>query len=310
MPCTSPLDAYRAGGSVVVGRGRGAPFDEQFQVRCGQCLDCRLAYARSWALRIMYEAQMHERSSFVTLTYDDEHLPPDHGLHVRDFQLFMKRLRKRTGKSLKYFQCGEYGPKTLRPHFHVAMFGDDFRDGSVPAQSKSGEPAWESTLLEEVWGKGLHQVGSLTFDSACYVARYVMKKFTRPSAKDPEVRAKQEAYFRAYERIDPDTGEVYRVRPPFVTMSRGGSTKGSTGIGADWFHKFYSDVYPHDFAVAKGQKFRPPKYFDIKMAELDQELMDELKARRKANALELSPERLAARNKVLHAKMDHFRREF
>ena len=38
-------------------------------IKCGQCMECRLAYSREWAIRISNEAQMHERNSFLTLTY-------------------------------------------------------------------------------------------------------------------------------------------------------------------------------------------------------------------------------------------------
>lgn len=58
---------------------------------------------------------------FLTLTYNDEHLPPGAQLSKRDLQLFIKRLRK-VNPGIKYFAVGEYGTDKGRPHYHLVIF--------------------------------------------------------------------------------------------------------------------------------------------------------------------------------------------
>lgn len=256
----------------------------------------------------MHEAQLHERSCFLTLTYSDEFLPPDGGLVKADFQKFMKRLRKRYPKRVfRYLHCGEYGEENKRPHYHACLFGEDFRGGSSPATSKSGEDAWTHPVLDELWPLGIHQVGSLTFDSACYVARYVMGKATRPDARDPDVRRQQEAYYAKYERVDADTGEVWSVPQEYVTMSR------RPGLGAKWFERFSSDVYPSDSVVSQGREWSPPKYYDRLLERSDPEALERMKVKRREKAEARvdseTPERRRARATNTVARLRHFARD-
>lgn len=71
---------------------------QEIQLPCGQCIGCRLEHSRQWAMRMMHEASLHEENCFLTLTYDEENIPPDHSLKVEHFQKFMKRLRRRHEK--------------------------------------------------------------------------------------------------------------------------------------------------------------------------------------------------------------------
>ena len=124
MPCYHPWLAYQClDGSVVSveRKGKGAVV-RTLTLPCGQCVGCRLERSRQWAIRCMHEAQLHERNSFVTLTYKGD--VPDEGLRYRDFQLFMKRLRKyASGQQIRFYMCGEYGDEKGRPHFHACLFG-------------------------------------------------------------------------------------------------------------------------------------------------------------------------------------------
>lgn len=135
---------------------------ERFQyinVPCGSCPMCRKERAREWKLRLVHESQYHELFQFVTLTYDDDHLSSS-SLVKSDLQKFFKRLRKITGRSFKYFACGEYGPKTWRPHFHFIIF--DF---------------FSNDVYERCWSLGFVKVGNKCSDEAIsYVAGYVDKK--------------------------------------------------------------------------------------------------------------------------------------
>ena len=145
-------------------------------LRCGQCMECRLAYSREWAIRITHESQMHGSNCFLTLTYDDEHLPRYGQLVKRDLQLFFKRLRKYAGR-FRYVAAGEYGEQNRRPHFHAAIFGLDFSgDRVLYATSVRGDNTFVSPLVGKAWGMSTfpmgHTIGSLTFESAAYIARY------------------------------------------------------------------------------------------------------------------------------------------
>ncbi|AXH78031.1 MAG: replication initiator protein [Microviridae sp.] len=146
-----------------------------FQLPCGQCLSCRLEYARQWAVRCVHEAQMHERNSFITLTYSDENLKSTK-LIYRDFQLFMKRLRKIQDEPIGVFVTGEYGDQTKRPHWHAIMFNYSPRDAEKKYQTAHGHQVFESESLSSLWGHGLCEFGNVTFESAGYCARYAAKK--------------------------------------------------------------------------------------------------------------------------------------
>lgn len=162
MLCGKPIvydfDAYRKHG--------GGAF------ACGQCLHCRINKRREWASRILLEAHFTPLpSSFVTLTYNEEHLPreisplgyPVHSLRPLDFQLWLKRARKYT--KLRFFGCGEYGDEGKRPHYHAILFG-------VP-----NEQAW--SLLRKTWKFG--RIDSLPMHDghARYIAGYTVKKMTK-----------------------------------------------------------------------------------------------------------------------------------
>jgi len=225
------------------------------QIPCGQCLGCRLDKARDWATRMTHEAQMHSVNIFVTPTYDDQHLPPNGSLCKRDLQLFNKRLRNELG-SFRFFASGEYGPSTLRPHYHAIYFGLDFEDKVLHKSTGTGALLYRSPTLDRIWGLG-HILFALFFpESAEYVARYTTKKLGG------------EAALTAYERLvfDPVTGEPRRVEvePVFALMSL------RPGIGSTWFDQFASDAFPSDFVVIDGQKRPVPAYYRGKLSEREQ----------------------------------------
>lgn len=232
---------------------------------------------------------MHDRNCFVTLTYDQVKLPPDGGLRVRDWQLFAKRLRKERGR-FRFFHCGEYGDLNKRPHYHAILFGMDFDDKIFLKESGSGR-LYTSPALERIWGHGLVSVGDVTYESAAYVARYCVGKLTGEEGA------------KAYARFNSETGEMWGVRPPYTTMSR------RPGIGAEWFKRFASDVYPSDEVVHKGRRFRPPRFYDSKLDEAE---LDALKRKRRdqvsARKDELTYDRLQAREEFSSAKAGSLKR--
>lgn len=251
-------------------------------VPCGQCIGCRLERSRQWAVRIMHEASMREDNAFVTLTLDDRHLPADGSLSVRTHQLFLKRLRKRIGVPIRFFLCGEYGEKNGRPHYHACIFGYRFPD-RVRWTVRNGHTVWRSEELESVWPYGQSEIGSLTFESAAYVARYCTKKVTGRGA------------------LDHYAGRV----PEYAAMSR------RPGIGAGWIERFYSDVYPSDEVIVREKSCKPPRYYDQYMEGREPETATRVR-RLRSEARRLSeetPERLAVREVCAQARLSTFKRE-
>jgi len=256
MPCYSPLKGWKARGGGICFNRRESPTGALFQVPCGQCYGCRREKSRQWAVRIMHEASLHERNSFLTLTYDAEHLPAGGSLDKSAFPRFMKRLRKKYPKrKFRYYHCGEYGEKRKRPHYHACLFGEDFSSSRAPFWRKGQKfPEWISPDLMELWPEGQSLIGSLSFESASYVARYVVDKVTGSRAE------------LHYEEVDPGTGEITSRVPEFATMSR------RPGIAGDWFDRFAGDVFPADEVVVAGVRTAPPRYFSDRLAELPEEV--------------------------------------
>lgn len=297
MVCYAPLSAFRALGSVgsPIHFGK-APLGayRSFKVPCGQCAGCRLERSRQWAVRCMHEASLHDRNCFITLTYDDDHLPYGMTLVLKDFQDFMKRLRFKYGSGIRFFHCGEYGDRTGRPHYHACLFNHDFEDREYYRSNARGDRVYTSKALDELWGHGFCTVGDVTFDSAAYVARYVMKKITGEMAHDH------------YNRVDED-GVVYAQRPEYVTMSR------RPGLGAGFIRRFMGDVYPDDFVLVNGKKARPPRFYDgLYELEAPGEL-EKLKIARvrgaKQHADNNTPDRLKVRERIAKAKLERLKRE-
>ena len=245
----------------------------------------------------MHEASLWKENCFVTLTYERDRLPPDSSLFHRDFQLFMKRLRKRFGgRKIRFYMCGEYGELNQRPHFHACLFNVDFRaDRVAQGKSASGELFFDSALLREIWGFGRVSVQDLTNETASYCARYVMKKVTGDAA---------EAH---YSEVTPD-GEVIRRRPEYAAMSL------KPGIGAGWLDRYRRDVFPHDFVVSRGARRTTPRYYTRLAERIDPQAMEHVKflrgERAKAYREDQTPERLAVREEVHLARVSKLKRSY
>lgn len=278
MACFSPLSAWKGkpqsnGKLTIVWNRRDSWRGQRLDLPCGQCIGCRLERSRQWAMRCLHEASLHRDNCFVTLTYDDKHLPPNGSLCFKHFQDFMKRLRKRYGSGIRFFHCGEYGELLSRPHYHLLLFGFNFPD-RVRWSTRLGHPVFKSESLDQLWGHGLTEIGELTFESAAYVARYVTKKITGDNA---------DAH---YEGKDPE----------YCTMSR------RPGIGSDWFSKFKSDVFPSDSVILRGKEVKPPKFYLSRLELTDPDMFCSVKSTREVlarkNVSENMSDRLAVREKV------------
>lgn len=289
MPCYHPISAWQL---LNVKTANGKPtisFKNPFakpsasrvgiQVPCGLCLGCALEKSRQWAVRCVHESQLHDDSSFITLTYDPEYLP-DYGSLVKEhFVLFMKRFRKSIEPiKIRFFMCGEYGEKNSRPHYHALIFGFGFPDRKLMSE-RNGVRLYTSEHLTKLWPYGFSTCGDISMESAAYVARYCLKKV---QAREDKTEMDAENW----------SGQI----PEYNNMSRGG--RNGKGLAYNWYVQFKSDVFPCDNVVVKGKVGKPPRYYD-KQFEFDNlDLFNKIKADRKSKALENAADNTAARLKV------------
>jgi len=188
----------------------------------------------------MHEAKLHKRNCFVTLTLRE----PQESLDHSQWQLFAKRVRRKMGP-FRFYMAGEYGEERGRPHFHALLFGLDFDDKEYLGKSPGGSKLFVSDSLSELWGLGHTSIGDVTFESAAYVARYVMKKVTGDAA-----------------------AEHYGARVPEYCRCSTGGRSGLRGIGFGWFEKFgKSDVVPDGSVLINGVRAAAPRYYRKLMRE-------------------------------------------
>jgi len=270
MACFHPISAYRTrSGDIRI--GKEMPDSTPLRLPCGTCLGCGKARAKEWTIRCVLETHDHETTAFTTLTYDEKHLPVT--LQKRHIQLFYKRLRinlrrSDTTPAIRHFSSGEYGERTLRPHYHAIIFG---------LSPKAQE------IIERSWGMGLTHTVEANNNTIAYVAGYTTKKIGYRQRK-------------AIEQLDPATGELYYWQPPFIQMSR------RPGIGAS------AREYHHSwrlFALDRGVKTPVPRYLHEAWKqkatnEQKEKLLDEkyaISLRRDTSA-----ERLAAAEAIAQAQ--------
>ena len=301
MPCFHPNTAW------YLPQTRTVSWDDRFgkeipgvrnsiQLACGQCTGCRSEYSRQWAMRIVLEQSLWLNNIFITLTYDNEHLPEHNTLIKKDFQDFMKRLRwnKQSTQEnpVRFYHCGEYGDKFGRPHYHAILFNTNFSDRK---QLQGHKGLTTSETLSKLWGKGHSSIGDVTFQSAAYVAGYVQKK----------INGKQKDSH--YAIIDPVTGEYHGQRQQeYSTMSR------NPGIAGNWLAKYKDDVYPSDNIHINGKEMQPPKSFD-RLYEIDhKDEMLTIKDKRMEEAEKYAhlrtPEALRQAEKTHKARMSLYKR--
>lgn len=254
---------------------------ENTLIPCGQCIGCRLDYSREWAIRCLLEKRESDDNYFITLTYSSDEeiesrlrkakvntitgevveyldLIPD------DLQKFMKDLRryyeyhyKHTG--IRFFACGEYGDKNKRPHFHLIIFNIPINDLKPWFLNSEHQQVYTSETISKIWKKGIVSIGEVTFQSAAYVARYIMKKQTGKGAE-----------------------EEYKT-PEFTQMSR------NPGIGAAYFEKNKDKIYKNDELVISTKlnsviAVKPPSYYDKLFDEVEPLKLSAIKEERRKKA--------------------------
>ena len=303
MPCRAPLQAWwsryrnKYGNHYLVFKHDRRTCAEPQQVGCGRCPECQLDKTREWGIRCAHEAQILEEedkvySTFVTLTYSEKHLPDYGSLVPEDMQKLMKKLRehlwRKQGRKVRYYYSGEYGTRCpkheihdcpvcgeiQRPHYHMLLFGFDFPDRKF-LYDREGLNCYESDFLHDLWPLGFHEIGSVSFQSAAYTARYCMKKLDR---NDYEGR---------YLRHCPWRDNWYEVHPEFGHMSK------DPGIGSRYFDKYWQDMYPSDecYVSGRGVMGKPPAYYDKKLGQINPEMLEEVKAKRRECMEEIEEKR-------------------
>lgn len=284
MSCGTTVPGWRSVALTANGKRRivfkpgGAFVDRPVDVPCGRCLMCKRKHSRDWAIRCTNEARMHEDNVFVTLTYNDEHLPVFGGvptLRPDDFVNFMKRLRK-VKPGVRFLQAAEYG-KFGRPHHHVLLFGCTFSN-PVKLKESGRYTLYRSEELEALWTFGYSSFGVFGAGSAMYVTQYALKKFG-----EPELPGRVAAY---------------------QTMSR------RPGLGRSYFDKYGREAYRTDFLVTRdGKKFKPPRYYDELLKSREPEALRDVvvERRRRSPLSELSSERRWVKHEVLRGRVNLFK---
>lgn len=240
-------------------------------IPCGKCIECRLQHARNWSDRMMAEASYYTDNVFLTLTYDNDSLPepltrfnesgelevsPVHPLVKRDLQLFIKRLRKHfPDQRIRYYACGEYGDKSMRPHYHLILFNLRLEDAKLLYTSEDGYSYFTSESISKLWSYGLHILTDVNWQTCNYVSRYVTKKL-----------------IHGYD----DMPEKLNYPQEFSVMSR------KPGIGYQWYqdHKDSLSLFNESYlSDDKGsRKIGMNKYFNHLLEIDDQELYNLIKA--------------------------------
>lgn len=285
------------------------------KIPCGKCIGCRLDYSRQWANRCMLEAQYYppDQVWFATITYNDKYVPrvismdPETGkqapaltLRKRDFQLWMKRLRRHFPETkIRFFASGEYGSETLRPHYHAILFGlpihdlelyeksgnfqlytsksiaktwskvyndNDLRDTSKDSYAPLAMETWiEGDLTYEPYGRIV--LSPCSWETCAYTARYTAKK--------------SNTFF-------PQFFESFGLEAPFTLMSR------KPGIAGQYYQD-HPEVYDYRYINIPGQeggiKFTVPRYFDRLLEKEDPEALACMKEIRQKIVTELDKEK-------------------
>lgn len=243
----------------------------------------------------MHEAHMNDDENvFITLTYSDKNLPEHSTLVKEHFQKFIKSLRQKTKRKIRFYMCGEYGEEEDRPHYHALLFGYKFPDAYL-YKIRNGHRIYRSLLLEATWTHGFSEIGSVTFQSAGYVARYIMKKQNGDRAETH------------YAIVDEKTGEYFGKRlPEYTNMSL------KPGIGYSYYQKYKTDFYD-DIALTPDAREMPvPEYYRRIMAKEEPERYEILRKKRVAKSEhnpDNAPHRLEARERCQQKKLDRLKRE-
>lgn len=241
------------------------------RLSCGKCFGCKSDYASQWQTRILLEAQQYDSNLFVTLTYDNEHINFNsvinpltgetvevNNLVYRDFQLFMKRLRKKFGNGIRMFVRGEYGDRTARTHFHCILFNLRLPDLLFKFRKNKAD-YFTSSVLEQLWTKGQCLVAKLDPASARYVASYSIKEKPVVHGLENDYKAAQvwsRSSFNPFDLV-----EIGELQPPMVRQSR------RPGIARAYFEENQAKIKTYD--KIPGARLNHLRYYDRLIKQSD-----------------------------------------
>lgn len=257
------------------------------RINCGQCLSCRINHAKIWSERCLLESQYWDSTLFISLTYNEANLPfngLNPTLRKKDFQDFMKRLRKRLNCKVSYFASGEYGGRTKRPHYHAIVFGLNLPDLKIFKVKKTYN-IYKSQFLQDVWGKGFCTVGVCNSLTTAYTAQYSLKKSKvvklRGNLSDFEDFLTEDLYGQ-YRLDDHEFLKSQGlIEKEFLLMSR------RPAIGKRFFDEHMQDIIDND--RIDGCEFKHIRYFDKLIEKVSPEDLKRLKMERISSAEALQP---------------------
>lgn len=295
MACTNPLIAYYSEGCgsprfirnpatrdlsafppITIGH------DEYHAIHipCGRCPNCLQSRARDWTTRIYLESTLYPAESnwFLTLTYDDEHLPRNSFgtgiLKPEHLQLFLKSLRKKLQRKygwdhIRFYAAGEYGSKSFRPHYHLILMNCplSLSDMKLHGNNSRGDALYISSEIASIWKYGFHLIAECTPQTIAYTARYCLKKAFGASERPTLADVPPESLNRLDEEFD-GFSPILEFPPEFTRMSR------RPGIGREYFDQNWEEIYQSDsIQLPNGDLRKPPKYFDRILSGMDYDLL-------------------------------------
>lgn len=242
-------------------------------IPCGKCIGCRLDYSREWANRGFLESKNWEQNYFVTLTYDENHLPKNGTLEPEEFTKFVKRLRTEMARKhgqeegIRFMGCGEYGEQKQRPHYHIIFFNLKLPiDSFYNARVINKNTYWQNRIIEKCWTYGISNVSDVSWNNIAYTARYITKKIYGKDAHE------------TYD-VDVETGEALDREPEFFRVSR------NPGIGGYYYDENKDIIWTNDEIIIKNKKgavsSRPPKYFERLLEKTNPEMLEAIKKQRR-----------------------------
>lgn len=223
MSCSYPI--------TIRDKLRGTDINpKRILVPCGKCIDCIQRKRSDWSFRLLQEHKNSLKSTFLTLTYNEENLPQNSKLVKKDLQNYFKRVRT-SHRNLKYYAVGEYGTQGLRPHYHAIVFNCD--NSTLVDQ-------WHNTKGTDKNVLGFVTCDTVTEASIHYVTGYVVSK---------------------YGKIDEKTGKSINTWAPddikpFAIMSK--------GLGKIYLKhntKFHKSNFTTETTKEGGQKQLIPRYY-------------------------------------------------
>lgn len=268
--------------------------DVYMYVPCGQCMECRIARRSEWMTRIMHELDAHQGiGTFITLTYDDEYLA-ENSLQKADLVNFWKRLRKYyEPKKIRYYACGEYGEKNKRPHYHAIIFGLSLVDLEVVYKNKN----MISPILNKIWTYGYNVCGTVTTDSAQYVAGYIEKKLTGEAGKN---EYENRGVIAPYSVCSQGIGKNYVVKNGEQIRENLGITIKGKQVGIPRYYKKILKINPEKLkklTVEKTEKLK--KLYEITYKTGGDIATDKLRSDIATHRLEALKTRMSIKTRTL-----------